>query len=251
MSVTGLNDTTNYRGIVQIYEKELGFDRGYISGNTDRMKEFTADVNLAYDDFLDMAFKSGGTWQFDDSNHTDYPIITTNVVSGQRDYAFTLDENSNLILDIYRVMIADSSGVFREIMPVDQQTRNSNQVNTDSLIDGRNTSGIPSRYDKTANGIFLDLVPNYTYANGLKVHINREPSYFVYTDTTKKPGVPGIYHKYFALKPALDYARRKSLAVLPRLENEVFKMEQAIKDGFGKRERDIIRRVQPNIEKTR
>jgi hypothetical protein len=47
----------------------------------------------------------------------------------------------------------------------------------------------------------------------------------VYTDTTKKPGCPGIFHKYFYLKPALAEARRKGLPNLARLEAEVLKME--------------------------
>lgn len=247
------NDTTNFKGIVQIYEKEIGVVRGTISGDTDKLKELTADVNLALDDFFDLAFKSGGTWQVDDTNFepgsdSGYPIIQTNLVSGQRDYTFTTDGGGNLILDIHKVAIADQNGVFREIYPVDQQTRNSNRTNVDSLLDGRNQTGVPTRYDKTANGIFLDLIPSYNYGNGLKVFINREPSYFVYTHRDRKPGVPGLYHKYFALKPALDYKRRNNHADVNRIEREVLLMEQKIKENFGKRERDIPRRLIANIE---
>src|SRR5260221_10947959 len=196
------SDTSTYKGIVQIYEKEIGANRGDISGDADKLKEFTADVNLAFDDFLEIALQASGTWQFDDSNQTDYPIITTNLISGRRDYSFVTDGSGNLILDIYKVMVADTNGVFKEISPVDQQSADSVQTNVDSFIDGKNTSGIPTRYDKTANGIFLDLIPNYNSTEGLKVFINREPSYFISSDTTKSPGVPGIFHRYFALKPA-------------------------------------------------
>lgn len=215
------NDTSTKKGIVQIYEKEIGAPAGFVSGNTDRLKDLTADVNLALDEFTAIALKASGTWQYDDSNHTDYPIITGNLVSGQRDYPFVTDESGNLILDIYKVLVADSSGVFSEIKPKDAQS----ETDATGFTDGRNTSGIPIRYDKTANGIFLDPIPNYNYTNGLKIYINRESSYFTYTDTTKKPGVPGTLHRYFAIKPAADHARRNNLVNAGKLEQEVIKYE--------------------------
>ena len=239
------SDTTNYKGLVQFYEKEVGFNRGDVSGNTDRLKEFTADVNVAWDDFLSIAFGPDGTWQLDDSNHTDYPFITTNLISGQRDYTFTVDESSNIILDIYRVMCKTSAtGNYQEIYPVDQSTPDYlNSESTSTFIDGQSLTGAPSRYDKIANGVQLDLIPNYDATAGLKLFVNREPSYFVYTDPTKKAGVSGNLHKWFYIKPAYDYARRHSLAQLPRLELEVVKFENVIKDSFRRRQRDVPKRL--------
>lgn len=240
------SDTSNLKGLVQIYEKECGYSYGDISGNTSRLKSFTADVNLALDDFTTRALKASGVWQFDDSNHTDYPFITTTINSGQRDYPFTTDENGNLILQIYKVMVADSSGYFREIYPVDQETPNNDNENVDSFINGQNATGTPTRYDLTANGIFLDLIPNYTREGALKVFINREASYFTYTDTTKKPGVPGNLHKYFALKPALDYSRRNGLKNYNALSIEVTKLERDIDEYFGMRDRQTPKRLIAN-----
>jgi len=245
------NDTSTYKGIVQIYEKECGFNPGDISGNTDRLKHLTADVNLALDSLFEIGFRSSGTWQLDDSSHANYPIITTNIVSGQRDYSFTVDGGGNLILDIHKVLVADGSGYFREITSIDQQTLNSNGVNTDTLTNGQNQQGVPTRYDKTGNGIFLDLVPNYNYSGGLKMYVNREPSYFVYTDTTKKAGIPGSLHDYLALKPAREYARRNILQNANRLDIEVIKLERKIESVFGRREKDTKKRLFANVENTK
>ena len=230
------NDTTNFKGLVQIYEKEIGAERGFVSGNTNRLKEFTADANLALDDFTALAIQASGTWQYDDSNHTKYPIIKTNLVSGQRDYTFTTDEQSNLILDIYKVAFLPSASatLFQELDPFDELNDRNNSIVSEST-----TTGVPSRYGKLANGIFLDIPTNYNATNGLKVFINREASYFTSSDTTKKPGVPGIFHKYFALKPALDYARRKSLKTARNLAIEVAQMEEQAKRYYAKREKDI------------
>lgn len=230
------SDTTNYKGIIQVIERELGFKRGDISGDATKLKEFTADINIAWDDYLSIALPASGTWQFDDSNQTDYPIIKTNLVDGQRDYTFSTDEGGNLILDIYKVAILPSATatLYQEIYPVDQQTKD----HGDNLVAEVTTEGVPYQYDKTANGIFLDPIPSYNATSGLKVYINREASYFTSADTTKKPGCPGLHHKYFALKPALDYARRHSMSVEASLRNEVQLMERAIAEYFSKRSKD-------------
>lgn len=249
------SDTTNFKGIVQIAEKEMGVERGFISGNTNRLKEFTADVNLAWDDYVYLALKASGTWQFDDSSHTDFPEIRTTLTQGRQDYKFTTDEGGNLILDIYKVLIKPSATAteWEEIYPLDQQTRDE----AVSITSGSTTQGVPSFYDKTANAIILDVLPSYTVSEGLKVLINREPSYFTSSDTTKKPGCPGIHHRYFALKPALDYARQHDLQKYTRLREEVVSFEGDEEKGvqgsieryFSRRSRDERARITPRITK--
>lgn len=228
------NDTTNYKGLVQLYERELGFNQGDVSGNATRLKQFTADCNVALDDFFALAIPASGTWQLDDSNQTDYPIIKTNLVSGQQDYSFTTDESGNLILDIYKVLILPSATAttYQEICPIDQQSETTD-VDTET-----GSTGTPCWYDKTANGIFLDPKPNYNATLGLKILINREATYFTSSDTTKKPGVTGLFHSYFYLKPALEEARRKSLTMERKLKEKVLELEDGIKKYYGHRSRD-------------
>lgn len=119
------SSTSSKNGILQVIERNLKLGDGYITGNTTRLAEWTNEVNLALDEALRIIIPASGKWQFDDSNQTDYPIIYTSLVSGQRDYAFTTDGSSNLILDIYRVFILPSSTAttYQEIWPVDQQSR--------------------------------------------------------------------------------------------------------------------------------
>lgn len=248
------NDTANLTGLVQGYEDAIGAQPGDVSGNTIALKKFAARANSALADYWGIALQAEGTWQLDDSNHKqpdgitgNYPIITTNLVAGQRDYSFTTDASGNLILDIYRVMAADASGTFRTLMPVDVQSQN----DMDTFYDGRDSAGTPTRYDKTANGIFLDLIPNYAREGGLKVYINREASQFAITDTTKKPGVPGIHHDYFFLKPAAEYARIHAPALFAPLQSRVLEMEQAVRAYFSKRPRDERGRVGVSREDNR
>ncbi len=241
------SDTTTKKGILQLIERDLKLGDGYITGDAGRLLEFTADCNIEMDDIWAEIFECGGTWQFDDSNHTDYPIITTNLVSGQRDYTFTTDEQGNIILDIYKVLVADENGVFHEVTPKDAQS----DKDTSGFWDGQDTQGSPYEYDKTANGIFLRDIPNYNYTNGLKVYINREGSYFTSTDTTKKPGFHGTLHSLVALRVTMRNAWRNSLLNVNLVQAEINKKESSLKKIYGKRERDVRRRLNPNVEDTR
>lgn len=226
------NDTTNLSGLVQQYEREIGVQVGHVSGDATRLKQYVADVNLALDDFTSLAIQSSGTWQFDDSNHTDYPIIRANIESGRRDYTVIADKTGNIALDFHRVRLADASGNYSDITPRDMQSQK------DSFDYFDTATGVAKEYDKTGNGLILGTIPNYDYPFGLEVYINREASYFTTSDTTKKPGVPGIFHRYFAVKPAYDYARRERLENTNALLSEVLRIEADAKEYFSARPRD-------------
>ncbi len=225
-----------FTGLVQQYELEIGANRGDVASNTNLLKEFTAKANSALDDYITLAIQSSGTWKFDDSNHSDFPEIVTNIVATQRNYPFTTDENGNLVLDIFKVYAKETGKAYVELLPVDPDVIG----NAPGIIDGLNTTGVPYQYDKTANVIRLDPVPSTSVTSGLKVSINREASYFTYTDTTRKAGVPGTHHKYFYLRPALDYARRNTLTSYIRIDGEILKLEAEIKEYFSKRNKDEI-----------
>lgn len=239
------SDTTNKKGIIQEIEVACGFDDGFISGNTTRLKQFTSKINLAFDDFLPIAINASGSRQFDDSNFTDFPFIETDLIANQRDYTFSGDEGGNLVLEVYKVMLRGSDGVYRELEPIDQQYRGQGS----SMWDGLAQTGTPRQYDKTGNGIILDLLPTYNWRNanegkrGVKMFVNREPSYFVYTDTTKKPGVPGSLHRWFVVRPAEDYTRTHVPSLYPALREERLELEEKIEKHFALRPKDDVRRL--------
>ena len=219
----------NFTNITELIDETVNTD-----STTYTLAKKARDINIAMDRVFAIIFETGGTWQFDDSNHTDYPIITTNIVSGQRDYSFVSDEAGNLILDVQKVFIADSSGIFREVSPVDVPSGAPS-----NYWDGLNTTGQPNSYEKNATGIFVDPIPNYNYTNGLKVYISREGSYFTSGDTTKKPGFAGLFHEYLVLHTCYKFAVRKGLAKAPQLKQDMVEMENAIREHYKRREKDV------------
>lgn len=251
------NDTTNLTGLVQGYELEIGADQGFVSGSTTRLKQFASATRSAWNRYLELALKAGGRWQYDDSNHTDYPIIEGDLVANQRDVTFVSDETGNLVIDIYRVFVKDTGGVYQEIFPVNERE----DRGTEDFTDGQDRTGVPSSYSKTGNGIRFDVLPSHSWRlaqegeRGVKIYINRTPSYFTHTDTTKKPGCPAVHHDYFFLRPALDAARRGDKANYNRLYEAVISFEGDEEKGvqgsieryFSRRARDERPRITPKI----
>jgi hypothetical protein len=248
---TQFNNTTSKAGLIQLCEDNCGFSDGDISGNPTLFAKFTGYMNLGLDDAWSVILQATGKWHLDDSNFTDYPFITTNLVSGQRDYSFTTDGSGNVILDIYRVMVADPSGVFHEIHPVDQQAttyETGNSEDTTSFFDGKNASGTPTRYSKTGNGIFLDVIPSYNSTGGLKIFINREASYFTTAHTTKMPGFAGLFHTYLSIFASEMYCGMHDLKQLKKLNLDKVSMRRAIEEYYAKRDKDTPKRMIFNVE---
>ncbi len=237
----------NYNQIIGRIERTCGFNTGDITNNAQRKADFTDAMNVAQDEVFSIIFnKVNNGWQFDDTTHTKYPIIKADLVKGQRDYAFTNDEQGNLILDIFKVLVTDPDGNTKEIEQVDRFALNSSNVNLDSF--STNEEGVPSRYDLLANGVFLDKIPSYDLEDGLQLYISREGTYFATTDTTKKPGFAGLYHDYLVLRPAYEYARDKGLDNVERLKRDLAEMRDAIETHYGNRGRGISRTLTPSRE---
>jgi len=248
MSLVFSNPTTK-NGIIQGIERTLFGDAGdtRISGNTTLLARFTGEINIALDKAITIALTADGTWQFDDTNHTDYPEITTTLTSGTRRYSLTnvtADAGSNLNLEVYKVFVKDASGTYIELEPVDVQ---SGGWDNESFFNGIGTTGVPSRYDKTGKWIDLDPIPNYTVAQGIKVLISREGSYFTVADTTKKPGIQGNLHEYFVLRPSYIYARNNGMAIAGALKADMEEMERRIEEAYSHRAKDERKVLRGNI----
>lgn len=232
------SETTNRTGIVELLEDLTGTQSASTPSYTLATK--TRDINNAYANYFLIGFQTEGRWQLDDTNQTDYPIVTTALTSNQQDYSFTVDEQGNQILDIYRVEILDSNGNAVELCPIDQF-----DVKGQALTEFFSDAAQPIYYDKTANGIILYPKPNYTNAAGLKIYYNRTPAYFTTSDTTKKPGIPDMFHEYLAIRPAYQYCLRKGLQQTANLKQDMLLIEEAIRSYYSSRARDEVKRMTP------
>lgn len=235
-------DKTNRNGLIQLLEDETGTQNGNSYPKATKVR----DINLGLNDFMFIAMKAANKWHIDDTNQTDYAIIETNIISGRQDYPFLNDGSTtpNQILDIYRVEIADQFGNFTEITQLDVEGI---QV---ALSEYKSDGGVPTEYNKDGNSIKLYAIPNYSYTRGLRMYINRTPSYFISTDTTKEPGIPQWFHPYLVYSAAYRYCSQKGLPQAGgRLRNGAYtglaavvqQWEQKIGDYYSDRSRDVRR----------
>jgi hypothetical protein len=192
------SDVTKSQGLVQDINFLVNADE-----NSYPLADKCRNINKSYDEVVSLILQADGRWEFDDSNATDLPIATTDLVANQADYGF---DSSFLIVS--RVEIKDQGGAWRALKPISQQ-----DVVRDgsSLTDFLKGAGIPQYYDKTANSIFLYPVSIYSQSASLKVYFQRNISYFVPTDTTKTPGFNPQFHQILSVSAALDYATAKNL----------------------------------------
>lgn len=187
------SDTTNKNGIIQRIEQYTGLGDGAISGNTTLLKIITAQVNEAFDDLMPLMLSATRTQMgWDDINNTGEPIGTIDLTQDQPDYTIATDANSLDILDIKKVQILQNSSatiyLTLDLMQPDEW-------NAPYTLSPHSTyRGIPTRYIRRGNTIFLDPCPNYSATNGIKIFFERIESYFASSDTTKTPGIPRIFH---------------------------------------------------------
>lgn len=239
------SESSGNTGLVELLNRLTG--TGSATTSSYPLAEKTRDINSAYAYFNMLQAMSDSRGQSEDTNQSKYPIITLNIVSGQQDYNLTVDGEStpNQILDVMRVECKDASGNWNLLYGYDYgEERN-------ALSQNAITAGTPTRYDKYANALWLDKVPNYNSANGLKIYVSRTPSYFTISDTTKKPGIPDMFHEYLAYRPAFLYCLPK----LPELAKNylviVEKFENDIAMWYGGKNRDIKKRMRPLTENCR
>jgi hypothetical protein len=225
------SDTSTKLGLIQDCEQLIFGNYTDISGNPDRLYDFTARINRAYDKLATIIMGVDGRWQFDDTNYTDLPIGTTDLFSGRQDY--TLDVE---FLDIVKVLMLDPAGNKTILRPFDID----DPLGRPFLQQPPAVGGIPTHYDKTGGSVLLYPTPNYDSDGGLTVHYRRKPSYFAYTDTTKAVGVPANFHRYLSLEASFDYASSpsKQLASKDDLAVKVKEMEAQIEEWYSRRSKD-------------
>lgn len=224
------NDTTNGTGIIQACEDYCGLGSTGISGDTPKLKEFTRYTNRAGRKIRHWIFLAQGLWNYDDSNETDLPIATTNLVSGTSGYALP-DE----ALTIQRIEIKDSNDDWYQLTQIIPQEIG------DGIDDFMEDDGTPLYYRTIGNTINLFPAPDFNKTGGLKVYFDRASVDFVYTDTTKTPGFASIYHDLIAIGASVEWlkAHRPDTSTIVLLQNDWTLGEKEIKDFYSLRNKDL------------
>jgi hypothetical protein len=228
------NNTTDKNGLVQLCEVFLGMEDGTISGNTTLLKQFTMLINSWYRKVNSAIWDVCGTWEYDDSNYTDLPVATTDLVADQQDYE--LPSTAQMVL---KVRVLDKDGNPSELTPV-------SFIGMTSDTDNR---GMPTEYELRGRSIILNKLPTSDYVtltNGLEVYFSRDIDEFVSTDTTKEPGFVSNFHRLLSLGASHDYAISYEMFDKANfLKGDINEMVAELRKFYGSQFRDMKTRILP------
>jgi hypothetical protein len=214
------SDPTNKQGIVEEIDFLVNTD-----GDSYSVDHKTRNINRWYDKAIGWVMEATNpSFEFDDSKFTTLPVFTTNLVSGQAQYAM-----DSTWFDVFRVDVEDSSGYWRQLVRTDQT------VITGGYDQYQTASGLPQEFDIIANVIELHPAPNYSSTGGMKVWANRKGNYFATSDTTQEPGFAPQFHRILSLGAAYDYALSRQLAQANALRQEIEQMHKEIDEWYGER----------------
>lgn len=225
------SDTSTETGIVQEVNDICQSDN-----NNYPIESKTRRANAAMDRFFTIAFEADGRWAFDDINQTTVPLESINLVSGTEKYA--LDTFTSEIIKVLRVEILTSAGLGIKLEKLDES-----QAGGDSLAQYNNTAGQPAYYRLFGKFIYLYPKPNYNSTSGLTLLFERNKSEFVYTDTTKEPGIPSIFHPYICRMTALPYLIEFQKPQKNDIGAQIQQDEAAIRKYFGRRDEGERKRM--------
>lgn len=195
-------------------------------------------INNAYERVASIILSADNRWQWDDTNNTtDFPIATTNLVSGQADYTLATTH-----LRILRVesSINAAGTVFQKLELYDQQDED------ESLTYRATISGIPYRYDELGASVILDPKPNFSCTSGLKVYFQRGPTNFTSGEVstgTKLPGFNSLYHDLIPLHVAYEYWLVNDPNMTTRIMDQINLKENALKKDYISRNNNDHKRL--------
>jgi len=239
------SDTTNKNGIIQRCEDYTNIGDGGISGDSTLLYKFTSHVNEAYADIIREILLSQDSFDWDDSNHTDFPIGTFALVASQRDYNFPSSLN---LLTLKRVDITYDGTNYYRATPIDS-SEIAEGLGNDSSIDALFSKTEP-RYDPKANGFWLyPMASASEVASGAKARIEftRKFDEFVYTDTSQEPGIDRTFHDLLAIGASLKYAIAKDAKKAGNLKTLWDEGMERLRTYYGKRNTDAQLIMNPQI----
>ncbi len=218
------NDTSGRQGLIQLAEFWAGLNANDISGDTNLLAVFTNLINRRLDRYLGLLGGTSSLTKIDDTSYNTHPFAIFDILQGQHDYEFLIDEDGNAISDFTSVMIL-----------VDDKYKKLDKITLDHpdaeyiMSPNSDDKGVPTRYLEKNNVIFLNPIPDYDKQDGGKVFFKRCPSYFTTTDTTKEPGIPFQFHQMLAIGSALDWLlinKPNYQTLIATTNNELLKWEK-------------------------
>lgn len=193
-------------------------------------------INEAYERVIAWILEADGLWQWDDTNYSDLPVGTQNLVEGQSKYSF-----NDKFLEIEEVQIKDKNGDWIIIEPIDQKEYSDYEPLSEAYTD----AGMPVYYDKLTDDT-IELFPaptsaEVTLASGLKIKYRRTASLFTSAEVTagtKTPGFVSPFHYILSYMASIPYCMSYKKDRVSLYEKRVEEYKNELMKHYSRRERD-------------
>lgn len=223
------SDTNKKQGLIQDITFLTGVDTDAFT-----IEDRTRNINQWYSQVASWIFETDGRWQWDDTNHTDRPMATTGLVSGQQEYQIlsASPDSGKDFLQLERVEIISSDDIKKKLYPLDQK-----DIRGRSLEEFLDENGTPQYFDLRGSSIFLYPASDYDKSSGLRIYFKRSPLEFSSDDTTKEPGFAKPYHRILSLGASYDWAVAKNENNVNMLRQELEQYKKGLKDFYRNRDK--------------
>ena len=200
-------------------------------------------VNYGYEQVIGWIINADGTWQWDDTNYTNFPIGTLTLTAGTGRYSF-----NDRFLQLEEVQVRNSAGDYIILDPIDQKEYSSYSP----LSEDFETAGFPQYYDKVADDTIQLFPPPsataVTLASGLRIKFKRTADLYTsaqVTTGTKVPGFASPYHVILSWMAARPFCAVYKKDLVPWLNTMIGDltpvptgMKKAIIEHYGRRQKD-------------
>lgn len=208
-------------------------------------------INYAYEIVVGWIIGADGTWQFDDTNYTNFPIGTYTLTAGTGRYSFN---DKFLQLEEVQILRAGTGGNYEIIPPLDQKELGDQITPLDEIY---SENGFPQFYDKVSDDT-IELFPSPASAdvnltNGLKIRFKRTADLYTsaqVTTGTKEPGFASSFHSilsYMAARPYCLTYKPERVTMIDKVIGdttlEPTGMKVAILNHYSRRSKDQRKRM--------
>lgn len=207
--------------------------------------QMLVDINVWYQHVAMVILRSQDDWDFDDSNNTNFPILTSDLVTNQQDYSLPIG-----CIKVKRLEIA-----YDGITPYKAEPIDINMVSkgtSQTLIQQWASTNRPY-YDLMASSLFLYPIPIQNTSNntGIKIWIERGITEFTSGDLSTGTAVPGfdvIFHQIIAYGTAHERAIAKGLSNKNDINARLEELLKELSTYYGNKDEDMTWSIQPAYE---
>ncbi len=198
------SNTTLKNGVIQRIEDHTQLGDGVISGDETLLKKMAANVNETLYDLTTEIMILNDSFEWDDPYKSDYPIATTPLIAGQRDYQF----DNISFLKLKRVDVSYDGVNYYRATPFDSASYFGERGLGNDTVTDEDFEKTNPMYDPKAFGFWLyPRASAADVANNGKIRIEYSRTFdeFSHTDTTKEVPIDRNFHDLVAIGASLKW----------------------------------------------